>query len=56
MDSLKRSENEVWEGMEGGVVCCGVDEKKTREGCAFLMCTRVWEGIKVYGYKGSRTV
>ena len=32
IDSMMRSENEVWEAMEGGVVWCGVNEKsKGRE-------------------------
>ena len=50
---------ELWEGMEGGVVWCGVDEKskgRGREGCALLMSPRVWESTEVHGWKGSRIV
>ena len=47
------NESEVWEGMEGGVVWCGVDtESKGRgkEGCAPIMSPRVWESIKAHGW------
>ena len=54
------NESEVWEGMEGGVVWCGVDEKgkgREKEGC---VCTpNVSEDMTkhagtVHGWKGSR--
>ena len=47
------------EGLEGRVVCCGVDEKSKRrekEGCALLMSPRIWQGIETHGWKGSRIV
>ena len=48
MDCAMGSESEVWEGMEGGVMWCGVDEKskeRGKEGCALQMSLRIWQGI-----------
>ena len=49
IDCMIESESEVWEGMEGGMVWCGVDDKskgRVKEGCALLMSHRVWEGVE----------
>ena len=51
--------SELWEEMEGGVVWCGVDYKnrgRRKRGSALIMSPRMWEGIEVYGWKGSRIV
>ncbi len=58
-ECLGANECEIWEGMEGGVVWCGVDEKsrgRGKEGCALLFAPRVWKGIEVHEWKGSRIV
>ncbi len=37
----------------------GVDEEsrgRGKEGCALLLSPRVWKGIKVHGWRGSRIV
>ena len=49
----------LWEGMEGGAVWTGLEESykgKAKEGCAILVCERVWKGVTDYGWKGSRIV
>ena len=52
------SESEVWEGMEGRVVWCGVDDKSKGRVCSPKVSkgTRVWEGIEAHGWKASRIV
>ncbi len=59
VECLRGSECEVWEDMEGGVVWCGVDERRKgrgKEECALLISSRVWEGTEAQKWKGSRTV
>ena len=49
----------MWEGVPGGVVWTGMDEKyrgRSKEGCAIVMSERVWNGVTDYGWKGSRIV
>jgi len=53
------NECKIWDGMEGGVVWTGLDEKykgKGKEGCAILLSTRIWEGVTEHGWNGSRIV
>ena len=59
MDCTLGSDREVWEGMEGRMVWCVVDDNskgRGKEGSAFLMYLRVWEGIEAHVWKGSRIV
>ncbi len=59
MECVGGNECEIWEGMEGGVVWHGVDEKsrgRGKEGCALLLSPRVWKGIEAHGWRGSKIV
>ncbi len=59
VECLGGNECLIWEGMEGGVVWCGGDEKsrdRGKEGWALLLFPRVWESIEVHGWRGSRRV
>lgn len=53
---MKGNKCEVWEGMEGGVVWCGVDARgkgKGKGGSILLMSPAIWEGIEGYRWNGS---
>ncbi len=44
VECLGRNERRIWEGMEGGVKWCGMDEKsrgRGKAGCALLLSLRV---------------
>ncbi len=59
VECLGGNERGIWEGMEEGVVWCGIDEKsrgRGKEGCPLLLSPRVWECIKAHGWRGSRIV
>lgn len=45
----------MWDGIEGGVACYSVDEKRQgrgKEGYALLLAPRVWNGIETCGRQG----
>ena len=57
MDYVMGSKNEIWDGMEGGVLLCAMDKEskgRGKEKCTLLMSSRVWEGIAAHDWMGSR--
>lgn len=47
MKCMRESDYEIWEGMEGTVVLCRVDERhegRGKEKCVFLTLSKVWKG------------